>query len=98
MAVIRTEEDNEELHGDLIKKYPNGSQFWLGASDALSKGKWVNLGDAEELEYVNWMAGHPDTMPGNKNSCMEGVIQTGQIFVRDIKCTETRMFICEKPK
>ena len=98
LAVIRSEEDGEELYSDLVKKYPEGSRFWLGASDVLSENNWVNLADAEFLEYINWMSGRPDKTDDNKNDCMEGVLQTGQILSNDVKCSEERIFVCEKPK
>ena len=98
LAVIRSEEDGEELYADLVKNYPEGTQFWLGASDVLSEDNWVNMADATVLEYINWMPGRPDKTEGNKNDCMEGVIQSGQILSNDVKCSEERMFVCEKPK
>ena len=44
------------------------------------------------------MPGRPDKADGNKNDCMEGVLQNGQILSNDINCSEERMFVCEKPK
>ena len=98
LAFIRSEEDGEELYEDLVKKYPEGSRFWLGASDVLSEGNWINLADGEVLEYINWMPGRPDKINGKKYDCMEGVLQNGQILSNDVKCSEERIFVCEKPK
>ena len=96
LAVIRTEEDGEELYADLVENYRAGSKFWLGSSDALSEGKWVNLADAEPVEYINWMSGRPDKTDENQNDCMEGVLKSDQIFMNDVNCSKKRMFICEK--
>ena len=96
LVVIRTEEDGEELYTDMSKKYPDGTKFWAGGSDALSKGKWVNLANAEEFEYVNWLPGRPST--SGDNDCMELVMKDGKFFVNDISCMEKRAYICEKLK
>ena len=97
LVIIRTEEDEEELYAQLSKKYPEGSRFWAGGSDALSKGKWVNLANAEEFEHINWLPGKPNTSEGNKN-CMELVMKEGQLLANDVNCMEKRAYICEKIK
>ena len=81
----------------MAKKYPDGSRFWAGGSDALSKGKWVNLANAEEFEHINWLQGRPNTSGGTEN-CMELVMKDGNLFANDISCMEKRSYICEKVK
>ena len=95
LVVIRTEEDGEELYEKLSKQYPDGSKFWAGGSDALSKGTWVNLDNAEEFEYINWLPGRPT---GGSENCMELVMQDGKLFANDVSCMEKRAYICETVK
>ena len=95
LVVIRSEEDGEELVGELTKKFPDDSRFWAGGSDALSKGKWINLANAEEFEHINWLPGRPNMSGGNED-CMELVIKDGQLFANDVSCMEKRAYICEK--
>ena len=97
LVIITEEEYGEELYAELSKKYPEGSRFWAGGSDALSRGKWVNLANAEEFEHINWLPGRPNTSESDKN-CMELVMKDGKLFANDINCLEKRSYICEKKK
>ena len=97
LVIIRAEEDGEELYTELSKKYPEGSRFWAGGSDALTRGKWVNLANAEEFEYINWLPGRPKKAESDKK-CMELVMKNGQLFANDVNCLEKRSYICEKEK
>ena len=96
LVVIRTEEDGEELYTELANKYPDGTKFWAGGSDALSKGKWVNLANAEEFEHINWLPGRPNT--SEDKDCMELVLKDGKIFANDVNCSEKKAYVCEKLK
>jgi hypothetical protein len=96
LAVLRAEEDYEELYNQLKKDHADGAKFWVGGTDGESNGKWLNMVTAEEFEYVNWLPGRPENNNGRTGYCMEAVMKNGELFMNDVSCDSKRNFMCEK--
>ena len=65
---------------------------WLGISDEISEGNWLELSSSQQILYTNWIAGQPDGGTSQNHAFLD-INNAGQW--RDNPKSTTASVVCE---
>ncbi|CAL4120540.1 unnamed protein product, partial [Meganyctiphanes norvegica] len=73
------------------QEYYDGTNFWIGGSDAVMEGHWVWHTGVPFAANFPWGRGEPDSRAGDHEDCLE---LRGKWY-NDQECNRTNRYICE---
>ncbi|NXC06010.1 CLC3A protein, partial [Orthonyx spaldingii] len=91
LAIPRNNEETNILRDYGKKSVPGASEFWLGVTDMVSEGRFVDV-SGMALQYFNWDRAQPNG--GKRENCVF-LSQSAQGRWADEVCHTAKRYICE---
>lgn len=91
LAIPRDNDETNSLQDYGKKSLPGVADFWLGITDMVNEGKFVDV-NGMALNYFNWDRSQPNG--GKRENCVL-FSQSSQGKWRDEVCRTVKRYICE---
>ncbi|NXL80915.1 CLC3A protein, partial [Leptocoma aspasia] len=91
LAIPRNKEETNILRDYGKKSVPSASEFWLGVTDMVSEGRFVDV-NGMALQYFNWDRAQPNG--GKRENCVF-LSQSAQGKWVDEVCRTAKRYVCE---
>ncbi|NWW38007.1 CLC3A protein, partial [Panurus biarmicus] len=91
LAIPRNNEETNTLRDYGKKSVPAASEFWLGVTDMVSEGRFVDV-NGMALHYFNWDRAQPNG--GKRENCVF-LSQSSQGKWADEACRTAKRYVCE---
>lgn len=88
LVEITSDVELEFIYNEIVTRY---SHYWIGATDMVTKGKFVYEHSNQEVPIKYWRRGQPDNRDGDKRC-----VALHGLLLYDRSCFYTRPFVCEK--
>ncbi|KAL3873514.1 hypothetical protein ACJMK2_036637 [Sinanodonta woodiana] len=95
LAVIDSQQEQQFVNGMLRPLHDSipTQHVWLGGTDLLQEGKFLNPGSLSLLTYFNWAPGEPDDLNGQH--CI-GMFKDNSFMWDDQDCEVPNYSLCER--
>ncbi|XP_069120584.1 perlucin-like protein [Argopecten irradians] len=95
LAEVADEQENDFLK-ELVARYHNHSNYWLGGSDIFVEGDW-RWGESDKfINYTNWRKGEPNNHHTHGEDCLQAHYNGERFQWMDAQCTVNNNYICEQ--
>ncbi|NWU03690.1 CLC3A protein, partial [Urocynchramus pylzowi] len=91
LAIPRNNEETNILRDYGKKSVPSASEFWLGVTDMVQEGRFVDV-NGMALQYSNWDRAQPNG--GKRENCVF-LAQSSQGKWADEVCRTAKRYVCE---
>ncbi|XP_069771628.1 tetranectin-like isoform X2 [Narcine bancroftii] len=94
LGYVENEEENQALHQYVSRKMGGGSSIWLGVTDIVDEGRWLDV-TSTAVNYTNWQMGSsPQPDGGTKENCVAFSGQGNGKWL-DEPCRSLHQYICQ---